>query len=84
MAYICIYVDIVVNQNSISSNQNRKIVLIIIAFYGTGQLAIKLILAIFHHFSWMLSGCCQNHMEEGRVEKVNQLWNSLYKEYEDI
>ena len=62
MAYVCIYVDVVVAQPDTGPQNTRKYVLIAIAMYGTAQMFIKLFLAIMHHLWWMLtrySSCCR-------------------------
>lgn len=52
-----IYVDVVIYQPGTGAQNNRKWVLIIIAIYGTSQLLIKSLLAIFHHIKWVLTDC---------------------------
>jgi len=69
LAYVCIYVDIVINQPNTGPDSNRKYVLIVVAIYGTVQMFTKLALAIYHHVWWMISnysGCCRTVLEEGR------------------
>jgi hypothetical protein len=68
VAYICIYVDVVIAQPGTGPDNNRKFVLIAIALYGTGQMFVKLSLALYHHIWWMVSsysGCCTSILEEG-------------------
>ena len=87
VAYLCIYVDVVVAQPGTGSNGNRKLVLIAIALYGTAQMFIKLFLAIWHHVWWMISsysGCCRAKLEDGRKQKVDALWLTLKQEYAQI
>jgi hypothetical protein len=85
---VCIYVDVVItNQPGMGPDNNRKIVLIIIALYGTAQMFIKLFLAICHHVWWMISRysrCCRAVLEEGRKERVDALWKTLKEEYAQI
>lgn len=52
-------------QPGVGPNNNRKLVLIAIAIYGTVQMFIKLILAYYHHIKFHLT-CCYNMLEEGR------------------
>lgn len=62
MAYVCIYVDVVINQPDTGPDNNRKFVLISIALYGTAQMFVKLFLAAIHHVWWMMtrySSCCR-------------------------
>ena len=54
-----------------------------IALYGTSQIFVKLVLALWHHFKFHLT-CCFNMLEKGRKEKVDALWARLYQEYRDI
>jgi len=87
LAYVCIYVDIVVAQPSTGPNNNRRYVLIAIAFYGTIQMFIRLTLAIGHHMWWLLtrvSDCCRGTLEKDRLEKVNALWDKLNRDYQKI
>lgn len=78
-----IYVDVVIYQSGTGKDNNRKWVLIIIAIYGTSQLLIKGLLAIFHHFKWMLSCCCRNKplAEGSRTKNVNDYWTLSNREY---
>lgn len=75
MAYICIYVDIVIAQPNAGPNGNRKMVLIAIAIYSSVQMAIKLILAIFHHIRFHIV-CCQAPIATKRRTKVNAYWEA--------
>lgn len=70
-----IYVDIVIYQSGTGQKNNRKWVLIIIAIYGTSQLLIKGLLAIFHHLRWIFS-CCNDKplAEEQKLKNVNLYW----------
>lgn len=87
VAYLCIYVDVVVAQPGLGADNNRKFVLIAIALYGTSQMFIKLFLAISHHVWWMISSysrCCRAMLEDGRKERVDALWKALRREYNQI
>jgi hypothetical protein len=80
-----IYVDVVIYQPGTGTQNNRKWVLIIIAFYGTSQLLIKSLLAIFHHIKWVLTNCrcLREPLGKGRDVFVNDYWNhsnELYRE----
>lgn len=83
LAYIMIYVDVVIYQSGTGKQNNRKWVLIIIAIYGTSQLLIKSLLAIFHHFKWMLTDCrcLRKPLAEGRDTIVNNYWKHTNEEY---
>jgi hypothetical protein len=78
LAYIFIYLDIVINQPGLGPRSNRRIVLIAIAIYGTMQMLIKILLALWHHLKFHLT-CCFNTLEPGRKEKVDALWSRLYR-----
>jgi hypothetical protein len=52
-----IYVDVVIPQSGTGDQDNRKWVLIIIAFYGTTQMLLKCLLAIYYHIKWCLTDC---------------------------
>ncbi len=73
-----IYVDVVIYQSGTGPDNNRKWVLIIIAIYGTSQLLIKSLLAIYHHFKWMLTSCrcLGKKLAEGRIDLVNRYWSA--------
>ena len=84
IAYIFIYVDIVVSQpeaGSGTTNNGARIILVIIAIYGTAQMFLKLILAYFHHIKWMLTNCCRSKIEPERKDKVKAIWRELNYEY---
>ena len=59
LAYIFIYLDLVIDQPGIGPRANRKLVLVAIALYGTSQIFVKLVLALYHHFKFHLT-CCFN------------------------
>ena len=69
IAYLCIYIDIVIAQPGTGPDNNRRIVLIAIAIYSTIQITIKLALALGHHLKFLLT-CCQAPMAPGRKEQV--------------
>lgn len=54
MAYIFIYVDVVIAQPNVGPYGNRKIILIVIAIYSSVQMLIKLILAIYHQIKFFV------------------------------
>lgn len=85
LAYIFIYVDVVIPQNTSGPENNRKIILIIIAIYGTVQLFIKAVLAIFYHFKWLLFDCrcCNDILYPDRLQKVKNLWKNLDLRYRE-
>lgn len=63
MAYIFIYVDVVIAQPNVGPDGNRKIILIVIAIYSSVQMLIKLILAIYHQIKFLLTcKCCQKQL----------------------
>ena len=65
IAYLFIYIDIVVTQPDAgvgTTSQGARIILVVIAIYGTAQMFLKLVLAYFHHIKWMLTDCCQSPM----------------------
>ena len=81
LAYLFIYIDIVVSQPEAGVangvNTGARIILVVIAIYGTAQMFIKLVLAMIHHIAWMTCNCCRGTMEEVRKSKVKNLWNEL-------
>jgi hypothetical protein len=83
LSYIMIYVDVVIPESGTGPQDNRKWVLIIIAIYGTAQMFIKSMLAIFYHFRWMLTDCrcLRKPLYPERAEKVNQFWDKINDEY---
>jgi len=76
LSYIYIYIDIVIPQNDTGPDGNRKYVLIAIAIYSTLQLFVKGMLAVYHHFKWVLTDCrCLTGMKyPGRPDLVRTLW----------
>lgn len=78
-----IYVDVVIYQSGTGEKNNRKWVLIIIAIYGTSQLFIKSLLAIWHHVKWMLTDCrcLRKPLCEGRDRFVDEFWENSNSEY---
>jgi hypothetical protein len=76
-------VDVVIPQNTSGPQNNRKIILIIIAIYGTVQLFIKAVLAIFYHFKWLFFDCrcCNGILYPDRLQKVKNLWRTLDERY---
>lgn len=86
-AFIFIYVDVVIPESGTGPLGNRKWVLIIIAMYGTSQMFIKSVLAIYYHFKWMFTDCrCLNQkpMYEDRLPHVNRLWSKLNQDYNKL
>ena len=84
LAFLFIYVDVVIPESGTGPLGNRKWVLIFIAFYGTIQMTTKACLAIFYHWRWMLTDCrCFNSkaMFEDRAPLVNQLWRQMNDDY---
>lgn len=79
-----IYVDVVVYQSGTGTQNNRKWVLIIIAIYGTSQLLIKSLLAIFHHLKWLITECrCLRKplAGQGRDTLVKNFWTNSNDSY---
>ena len=84
LAYVFIYIDVVIPESGTGPLGNRKWVLIIIAMYGTSQMTIKAMLAIYYHMKWMITDCrCWNQkpMYEDRVPHVNRLWQEMNEKY---
>jgi len=84
LAYLFIYIDVVIPESGTGPLGNRKYVLIIIAIYGTAQMFTKAVLAIFYHFRWCITDCrCWNikPMYEDRLVHVNRLWKKLNDDY---
>lgn len=76
MAYLFIYIDTVVAPTS-------QMVLVGIAIYGTLQMFVKLVLAIWHHVGWMLCNCCRVSMEPERRVEVENVWRRLKDDYRE-
>jgi len=83
LAYIFIYVDVVIPESGTGPQNNRKMVLIVIAVYGTTQMLIKSMLAIYYHFKWLFTDCrcCRNPLFPDRPQRVDKLWSRLNAEY---
>ena len=84
LAYIFIYIDIVIPETCTGPFGNRKIVLIVIAMYGTAQMMVKAGLAIYYHFKWCITDCrCWNQkpMYEDRLEHVERFWKKINDDY---
>jgi hypothetical protein len=87
LAYLFIYIDTVVSQpeaGSGNTSSGARLILLIIAIYGTTQMFIKLMLAYIHQIGWMLTNCCQGQMEKGRVDLMRKVWKDLDYEYEEV
>ena len=84
LAYLFIYIDVVIPESGTGPLGNRKWMLIIIAFYGTIQMFIKACLAIYYHWQWMLTDCrcwSDKPMYEDRVPHVNRYWKKMTDDY---
>lgn len=84
LAYVFVYVDVVIPESGNSALGTRKWILIFIAMYGTAQMIVKAGLAIYYHFKWMITDCrCLNRkpMYEDRIPQVTRLWQKLNQEY---
>lgn len=57
LAYVLIYIDIVIPNWTTGPNENRRIIIICIGFYSTAYFLLKSVLAIYHQLKWILSGC---------------------------
>lgn len=82
LAYICIYVDVVITQGSLGPGENRRKVILGIAIFGSIQLLIKIVLAFYHHVYYHAI-CCKRPLEMERSEKVKDFWknqNGKWKE----
>lgn len=77
------YVDIVIPESGTGPQNGRKIVLIVIAMYGTVQMLTKSVLAIYYHFKWLFTDCrCfRKTLYPDRAEKVDKFWDRINKEY---
>lgn len=88
LAYLFIYIDIVVSQPEAGVtngvNTGARIILVVIAIYGTAQMFMKLVLALVHHIAWMTCNCCRGQMEGSRVKFVHDLWKDLDSTYRGV
>ena len=87
LAFIFIYVDVVIPESGTGPLGNRKWVLIIIAVYGTVQMLVRCVLAIYYHLKWCFTDCrCLNKrpMYEDRLDHVQRLWRKLNAEYLEL
>lgn len=82
LAYVCIYVDVVITQGSLGPNGNRKKVILAIAIFGSAQLLIKIILAFYHHIYYHVI-CCKRPLEVERLRKVQDFWNKQNGEWRE-
>lgn len=80
-----IYVDVVIPESGTGPESNRKWMLIIIAIYGTSQMFVKSMLAIYNHFKWCFSDCrcLRKTLYPDRLEKVQRFWAKINQEYRD-
>ena len=72
------------NAGTGTTSAGARLILVIIAIYGTSQMFIKLILAYIHQIGWMLTNCCRGQMEAGRMDRVLKVWKDLDYEYEEV
>lgn len=85
LAYIFIYVDVVIPESGTGPQNNRKMILVIIAIYGTSQMFLKSVLAIYYHLKWLFTDCrcCRKVLYPDRAQRVNKLWEKLNTEYRE-
>ena len=85
LAYIMVYVDVVVPESGTGPQNNRRMVLIIIAFYGTIQMFLKAVLAIYYHFKWCCTDCrcLRQTLFPDRKDKVDRLWEYMNRRYRE-
>jgi hypothetical protein len=59
--------------------------LVFIAFYGTSQMFIKAVLAIYYHFKWCFTDCrcLRKTLFPDRLEKVQKFWVKINEEYRE-
>ena len=87
LAYLFIYIDSVVTQPNAgtgTTSSGARLILVVIAIYGTSQMFVKLVLAYIHQIGWMLTNCCRGQMEAGRIDRVLKVWKDLNYEYEEV
>lgn len=58
-------------------------ILIIIAIYGTTQMFLKAMLAIYYHFKWCFTDCrcLRKTLYPDRKDRVERLWNYMNDRY---
>lgn len=86
LAYVMVYVDVVVPESGTGPKNNRRMILIIIAIYGTAQMFLKASLAIYYHLKWCLTDCTclRKQLYPDRRERVERLWNHVNEKYRNI
>lgn len=78
-----IYVDVVIPESGTGPQNNRKWILIIIAFYGTSQMLLKSLLAIYYHIKWCFTDCrcLRKTLYPDRIQKVEEFWKKINNDY---
>jgi len=78
-----VYIDVVVPESGTGPQNNRKVILIVIAFYGTIQMFLKAALAIYYHIKWCVTDCTclRKQLYPDRLERVETLWRHLNNKY---
>jgi len=77
LAYILIYIDIVIPNDTKGPNNNRRIILICLGYYSTFYFLLKAMFAFSHQIKLICrscASCCSKPLLEGRVEKVRKYW----------
>jgi hypothetical protein len=72
LAWIFLYVDIISRENG--AHKRGDVVLVALAYYGTGYLVLKTILAIYHHFKWIIVMLCRKEFNVQSKQKVDSHW----------
>lgn len=85
LAYIFIYIDIVVleSDNPSANGQRGALVLIIIAFWVTITIVLKTLFAFYYHFKWLFTEkCCLKLMDEEerdqRRDRIDAYWKDEF------
>ena len=78
LTFIFLYVDIISRQ---SDPTRDDIILVAIAIYGSAIIAIKTLLAVYHHLKWLIfERCCITELvrpnEEKRVDVIDRYWRN--------
>lgn len=86
LAYIFIYIDVIIHENDTGDAAKRRIVLIAIGIFSTITFTIKCVLAIYHHLKWVLTSfkCCQKQMYPNRIDGVESFWKNERFEFSKI
>jgi chitin synthase len=88
LAFIFIYVDVIIPESSdVNGSRNGSVMLIIIAFWGTLTILLKSMFAMYYHFKWVLcEKCClelTSTSEESRKDLIDKYWQKTKQKVDE-